>query len=477
MQEDAPRAGLETRRARAEAEIATLRARFVAAPQRYAYILMVVSLVDGSDRQLLSTVFEDVKRAFDISDAQLGLLTAAYSLVATLSIIPFGFLTDRTNRVRLIALGFVPWSIAQIWSGVAGSFAMLFVARLFLGTIEATNGPSTPSLIGDYYPVERRSRVFGILGMGGILGATFGLAAGGLAASIFGWRTAFVLWGLMGFLAGGAVLRLLREPERGVADALYRAEERLRLLDAAAETEVEEPAEEVAVDGFDYRSLTPKRAIREVVRVRTLWVVLAATSVTMFFNAATIWVPTFYRRYHGMSAGTAGATVAVVSLATVAAIVVGSRLGDRHVRRRRPERRFLLIGVAQITAMVGYLTSFSVESTPLSVLLLMWGAFLSGIPIAVVQAMMLDVVVPHLRGRASAVQAAVRVVGTAGAPLTFGILSDALGLRSAWLTLIPLLGLAGLLMLIGLRTYPKDAERALSEAGRQMRLELRDELG
>jgi len=53
------------------------------------------------------------------------------------------------------------------------------------------------------------------------------------------------------------------------------------------------------------------------------------------------------------------------------------------------------------------------------------------VPLAVLDAVGLDIVVPQLRGRANAVRSVLRVAMTAAAPAVFGFLSESYGLRSA----------------------------------------------
>src|SRR5206468_6537382 len=77
------------------AEVERLQRRLPAYPTRLLYVLMAVAAVEAADRTILSTVMEDVKRAFGVSDTQLGLLTGAYAVIAALSVLPFGILTDR----------------------------------------------------------------------------------------------------------------------------------------------------------------------------------------------------------------------------------------------------------------------------------------------------------------------------------------------------------------------------------------------
>jgi MFS family permease len=84
---------------------------------------------------------------------------------------------------------------------------------------------------------------------------------------------------------------------------------------------------------------------------------------------------------------------------------------------------------------------------------------------------MLDIMVSHLRGRAAALRSVLRVGATALAPVLFGYLSDRYGLRSALLLTVPAFGVAGVITLFAVRTYPRDMAYAQSESLRQQLLE------
>ena len=103
------------------------------------------------------------------------------------------------------------------WTGAATSYTMMFVARMFLGSVEATAGPTTPSLLGDYYPVDRRSRLFGVFGIGSLVGTLLGFAVAGILSSLFGWRSSFFVWGAMGLVMSVVVIKTLPEAARGPA--------------------------------------------------------------------------------------------------------------------------------------------------------------------------------------------------------------------------------------------------------------------
>src|SRR3954451_6819084 len=181
-------------------------------------LLTAVLAVDQADRYLLSAVFPLLKDDFGLSDTQLGSLSAAFLLVATAGSVPFGILVDRTVRTRIAAWGAALWSVAMLATALATSYPGLFLSRMGLGVAESSYTPASFSLLTDYYPVETRSRVLGIYQVGSVLGF-LGLPLGGLIATHWGWRAAFDLYALMGFVVAALVWRL-REPARGVSDGM-----------------------------------------------------------------------------------------------------------------------------------------------------------------------------------------------------------------------------------------------------------------
>src|SRR5258708_37186438 len=74
----------------------------------------------------------------------------------------FGTLGDRGNRPRLMAIGVGIWSVATALGGFATNFFNLFVARSSVGIGEAAYGTVSPALLADYFPIEKRGRVFAI---------------------------------------------------------------------------------------------------------------------------------------------------------------------------------------------------------------------------------------------------------------------------------------------------------------------------
>ena len=89
------------------------------------------------DRQVISLLVGPIKADLGLNDVEISLLGGlAFVLFYTFMGIPLGRLTDRTNRIRLIAAGMFFWSLMTMACGLARSFAQLFMARVGVGVVK-----------------------------------------------------------------------------------------------------------------------------------------------------------------------------------------------------------------------------------------------------------------------------------------------------------------------------------------------------
>ena len=132
----------------------------------------------------------------------------------------FGTLGDRRGRPRLLALGVGIWSAATALGGLARNFAGLFAARATVGVGEAAYGTIAPALLADYFPREKRGRVFAVFFAAIPIGSAAGYVLGGLMDQKFGWRAAFS-WRGAG-AAPRAAVPGLKDPPRGAGRAAGR---------------------------------------------------------------------------------------------------------------------------------------------------------------------------------------------------------------------------------------------------------------
>ena len=189
-------------------------------PKNYKWMLLALLsamyfLAQGS-RQIFNAVLPQIKTDFacvGITDAQLGLIGSAFTLVFGLAI-PFGgVLADFFSRKWMIVVGSLLFSVGIFTSGFASGVGLLVLAYGVLNAAgQALLPPSNSSLIGQFH-VETRATAFsiyqivfyvGIVVCSCVSGWLSGLGAGG-------WRKAFFLFGAISAAWALALVFLLRD--------------------------------------------------------------------------------------------------------------------------------------------------------------------------------------------------------------------------------------------------------------------------
>ncbi len=208
-------------------------------------LLMLVYTLNFIDRTLIAVVAQPIIESFQLTDAQWGLLYGPpFAIFYAIMGLPIALWADRSNRVHIISLCIVLWSIMTALCGVALGFVSLLMFRIGVAIGEAGCTPPANSLIGDYFIARKRATALGVYSMGVTLGSVLANVFGGPIAqmegsdvgawldgtvlswlfsglewaTIEGWRVAFVVVGLPGVLVALLVWLTIKEPPRGYSD-------------------------------------------------------------------------------------------------------------------------------------------------------------------------------------------------------------------------------------------------------------------
>lgn len=410
------------------------------APRGPLALLTAISAINVSHQFLLAATFPLIKVEFGLSDSALGVLGSAYLVLAAVFAIPFAVLADRYTRTRIIGWGTFIWGTSTIISGGATGYGQLLFGRVLLGVSDPADNPTSYSLLTDYYPVAQRGKIFGIYNIGQLFGL-LALPVAGLIAEIYGWRAAFYVWAIPGFVLALFAFRMT-EPERGAADRAYQDIE-----------EEERPS--------IYDRISALRGYLAVVRVPTFDVTLLTQALTTFFTRGMgVWLAVFFVRYHDMSLASASGTVALLGLGALVGSLAGGYLGDALVRRGYRTGRVALAGATITASSVLFVPTFITDATGLMLITFVLAALLIFPGQPLINAVTANVIHPKLRGRSSSTDWFVQTLAGALGVLTFGVLADSVGLRASFLYVVPFVAIAGLaLLLLGPRFLPRDEDR------------------
>lgn len=157
-------------------------------------------------------------------DPKTGTLVAALFPLGGVGAVLFGWLMDRFNANRIIAIGYALTAASIWWIGqTAGHLGWLVVAVFLAGTIMNTAQSSMPALAAAYYPTRGRATgVAWMLGIGRFGGIAGSFLVAELSARRLGFSEIFAVVAIPGVIAMAALIikqYSSPEPRGGAAPA------------------------------------------------------------------------------------------------------------------------------------------------------------------------------------------------------------------------------------------------------------------
>jgi MFS family permease len=436
-------------------------------------------------------------------------MVTASALLSAMGMLPVGWATDRWNRTQLLVISICIWGVAEGVSALAISFLMLLFVRLALGALTATTGPTVASLTGDLFPGGERSRIYGFILTGELIGAGIGLLVAGSVAGITNWRVAFFALAIPSFALAWVIKTYLPEPARGGSSRLVPGAERLlsakEAKNAAPDEESSQRAqltgqdptvfkeieqqgigpESTAILEQDPLELSWPDAFRYVLRVRSNSMLIVASALGyFFFSGLETFALLYLEGHYRINEGEATLLVALVGGAAALGTILGGRLSDSLVRRGRIDGRLIVPAVSYVFAALALCPALISSAVAVSIPLFLVAGFALAAPNPGLDAARLDVMPSRIWGRAEGVRSVFRSVLQAFAPLLIGLMSEAFGGHSQGLAsglqkasqsvtgaqaagleptfllmLIPLMA-AGVIVWLGRKFYPADVAAA-----------------
>jgi MFS family permease len=309
------------------------------------YLLLFLFLsIYSLDRAMMGVVGSTVAKEMQIGPVALGYLFSSYLWLYAVTLLPAGAITDRIGAQRMSAIAAGFWSIFQLLGGFATSLGFLLTTRLGLGVFESAANPCAHSAIREWTPRRERGFVTAIWYSGTNAGPALGTPLVAWLTTVYGWRSAFIVTGLLGLAWVAIWLPLYRPPER----ARWLTEnERTKIL-----AERDSTPEAVTGEAIGYRGL--------LLETPTLWglaLTQGCINYTSYFFLA--WLPGFLQSSYHLTVMQTGAYTAVpFALSTVLSVAL-SYVCDRVLTPRAMHD-----GMRRYAVALGALLSASIVLTP-----------------------------------------------------------------------------------------------------------------
>src|SRR5580704_10571117 len=169
---------------------------------RYVVLGLTVAayMITYMDRQILAVARPVIRDELGISLVMMGWITFAFRMAYALFQIPGGWLGDRFGARRALTLVVTWWSAFTALTGLAWNALSMLTIQVFFGLGEAGAFPiATRSLARWMRPTER-GFAQGITHAGSRLGAALTPPIVVLIMAKYGWRAAFLAFGVVGVI-------------------------------------------------------------------------------------------------------------------------------------------------------------------------------------------------------------------------------------------------------------------------------------
>ena len=165
------------------------------------------------DRQVLGLLAPTLEREIGWTEVQYGNIVTAFQAAYALGLLGFGRLVDVMGTRQGYAISVISWSLAAAAHALARSVPGFGAARFALGLGEAGNFPAAVKAVAEWFPRRERALANGIFNSGANVGAILAPALVPWLTGMWGWQSAFILLGALGFVWLGLWLWLYSSPD------------------------------------------------------------------------------------------------------------------------------------------------------------------------------------------------------------------------------------------------------------------------
>jgi MFS family permease len=386
------------------------------------------------DRMTVSSAIGLIAAEFGLGKGESGILLSSFFFGFILFLFVAGIIADKLSGKPVLILGLMMFSLATLFTGVAGSLTSLIFYRVMTGIGEGIFWPAASLEVANVTSEKQRTTVMSLYWMGYPIGGFLGTWMGAVLGPVFGWRVVFYVAGALGILVA-LLYAVLVKNDRKPADLIAR-----------------QAAERVPLRTLFRHAPVMMMALYYFVLLAGWWIVL-------------LWAPSYLMQVKNLTIGTAGTIASLLGLTGALGGFVLGRYCDKgdFLRRRRILMTITVVSALLMAAMVLTL------SVPLVIVLVMLLGFL-GYPITpIVLSVTAELVPPSLRGSAIGFVMNMGMAAGGISPIVAGYFAQHYTLQPVWLAAAFVI-LCSSLVLFGVRKLPVTAANTAGEPGARAHL-------
>lgn len=311
---------------------------------KIALLLCLVSGLNCLDRNTLAILAATIQAEFNWSDADYANITAVFVFSYTLMYALSGRIIDKIGTKKGFAIFAGGWSLVSMLHAFAGSIMQFSIVRFLLGITESGNFPGGVKASTEWFPLKERALAIGIFNAGTAIGAALAVPIVSFLALYFGWRVAFFVTGLLGFIWLFFWLKYYHSPKD---HPKITEEERAYILQDEKENQTEKSETEKPVK------------LGTLLARKETW---GCFSARIFIDPVTyfllFWIPKYLQDVQGLSLSELGVTAwlpyTAMGIGTILGGVLPRYLINKHSWSLNKARKTVMIAASLIIPTLCY---------------------------------------------------------------------------------------------------------------------------
>lgn len=162
-------------------------------------LLFAAAVINYVDRQMIGVLKVPISADMKWSESDFANVIFWFQVAYAIGYIGFGKIVDVIGARFGYAIAFVIWQLAHIAHGGAYSVTQFAMARFGLGIGESGSFPASIKAVTEWFPAKERAFAIGIFNAGANVGAIVTPLLVPLIVVAWGWRSAFVVTGVLAF--------------------------------------------------------------------------------------------------------------------------------------------------------------------------------------------------------------------------------------------------------------------------------------
>ena len=266
------------------------------------FMLFAATTINYLDRQILSILKPILDQELGWTDAQYGMIMSIFQASYAVGLTMFGWIIDKYGARMGFAISIIWWSVGALSHAFAVGAKSMGLSRVILGLGEGGNFPASIKTVTNWFSSGERVFATTLFKSGANVGALVAPATIPFIAAAWGWQSAFIAAGVLGFIWVIFWLRMPKNPRVKLAE------------ESAALAQAEK--EEVRAS-IPWRKLLAYRQSWSLILVRFL-----TDPIWWFF---LFWLPDFFSKHFGYNIKESALPLIVIyALVTVLSILGGT---------------------------------------------------------------------------------------------------------------------------------------------------------